>query len=1481
MKPIPLSDPQRLIWLNEQLYAGTSLHVIAAGAVFAEALDEALLRDALRRYVTESDALRTVLVMGGGEPRQTFDEGHEAVVTTIDLRGEPDARAAMRRLGAERAAVPLPLDGPRLYEILIARLAGGRTGLLLKAHHLVCDAYSVFLFLTGVARNYRRLTGAEPASEVPTPRYAEHVDVAEAHSDRHDHHRRFWAEQLAPLDEGTLFGDRDLLSTSTRGERVSLTWPRELVRGLRAQGRVASVSTYGQLVGILGSVLARSLGREHVCIGSPFVNRPGARALRTFGMFVNTMPIVVSGAHESVGAYVERAARNAARCVRNGYLPYREMRRASALANASGALFDVGLSYQQADFSRVALPMEHLEWFFPGHEMNALTFHVHDRLGDDELSFDADYRTAILTESQVRTAFDAMTAAAEDVVSSSDAPWRTRPLLARAEPEPRPLPEPALARPGFVTDWIAESARRHPDRVAVTDGRRSCTYAELELRARACARRLGALGVLPGAPVLVLASRSLDTVTAIVGVLYAGAHYVPLAPGAPPRKLEQVARRSGASILLAPDAEIGEVPAHVRRVSLAGACEPLSADDAARRTVPEDAPSVEADTPCYVLFTSGSTGEPKGVVVDHGGLRHYVDFAVRAYGDGDPLTMPLFTSLGFDLTVTSLFGPLVTGGTLHVYPDALDDTGETLERVFTDDRCDVVKLTPSHLRVLERLDAVGSRLRLLVVGGESLASELVQRVAARLGPRVRIVNEYGPTEAVVGCVVHTWSAADDRYPYVPIGRPLPGTSVRVTTPWHAPQLPGFAGELEVGGPALAQGYLGAPTETALRFVSDAHGRWYRTGDLVRDEEGTFHCLGRRDRQVKQNGYRIELGELEVALLAHADVSAAYALHASAKNQLAVFWLGRDVPTQELERHLRERVPSYAMPSALLHCADLPLTRHGKVDEAALLALLDDAVPAGGDDAPGLDGASARVLATVAALLGREPADVAGRSFAAAGGDSVNAIHVVSRLRSLGVQARVNDLLAAPSLARFAAAVGELAGASDREATADEGPLDTPLPMQRWFLDARFDDEHHYHQSVLFETPTPLEPSAVREALRRVVDIHDALRLVVDAERRLAFDDAPREAAAWFDEVTIPGEEDEDDVVRRVCSHAKAAFDLAGAPLLRGVLFRRAAGGGLLFLCAHHLAVDVASWFTIVDDFWAVYEEPARRLRRPPTSVRQWAQALVAQPLNDAAERHWASVEEAIANAPKPTPRAERDRAWATEELVIEPSTGHAGSFYDPAVHEAFGTHPHELLLAALVGVTAASLGLGKLHVEVESHGRADGPPNVDVTRTVGWLTLQAPLVVDVDDSRDLERLVVGVKDGLRRMPDAGRGWHRHARRRARPVLVYNFLGSVGRFAHPELRLSEKSTGPDRSPAQAPLEAVEAVVERRGDATRFRLTFDGRYFGPDERAAFRQELERRCLAMLAFCAGRAGRVLTASDFPTLALTADDLSGLFDE
>lgn len=719
---------------------------------------------------------------------------------------------------------------------------------------------------------------------------------------------------------------------------------------------------------------------------------------------------------------------------------------------------------------------------------------------------------------------------------------------------------------------IEDAIDRAPDAVAVTCGTEAFSFADLESRSNRIANRLRAEGVLPDAPVAILLERSLEMAAAVLGVLKAGGAYLPLDPAWPRARIEFILADAGVRVVLAAPA-LADLASH-RGVAVFSVAPGLPEWEASSPERP--APSAGPENLAYVIYTSGSTGEPKGVLVPHRGLVNYLCWSADAYASGSGRGAPVHSPLVFDLTVTSFLTPLVAGESIAMIPDreGVDGLVEALRGAKD---WSLVKITPAHLEILAaRLtpDEARGCARTFVIGGEALRGETLA-FWARHAPDSRFVNEYGPTETVVGCCVEVVTAKTWRPGPVPIGRPIANTRLYVLDPAGRPAPIGVPGELHIGGDGLARGYLNRPEKTAASLVGHAlpeepGDRLYRTGDLARwREDGVLECLGRADDQVKIRGYRIEPGEVECALLRHPAVrqAAVIAVAAPSGGSRLVAYVaseGEYAPrSEELRRFLGASLPEYMVPGVFIDVEELPLTSNGKVDRRALPDPPEERA-AGSAGRPPRTDAEKKIAAIWKDVLGL--ADVgADASFFDLGGHSVLAAKVFARIeRELGVRMPLAVLVEAPTIAALAALLGR---------------------RDRW--------ENAWSSLV------PLQPKGRKPPLYVFHPIGGNVVGYVDLARRLGED----QPLYGLQAVGLDGSRPRQKGVDRMAAHYVReirAFQPEGPYYLAGSSF----GGTLAFAAAHRLrAAGAEVAFLGMFDTWG----PDYRRRKDVSARRErWA-----------------------------------------------------------------------------------------------------------------------------------------------------------------------------------------------------------------------------------------------------------------------------------
>jgi amino acid adenylation domain-containing protein len=1255
----PLAPMQQGILFHHLLgrTAGEYLEYFRGGL---GALDLAAFRRAWKEVAARHPALRTLFFWRHRErPFQGVLRELPLPFEVHDLRaldgGAQEARIAAH-VTPEALSERFDPGRAPLYHLALFRLADDAWELVWSFHDLILDGWSGPLVLNQVAERYRRLTGepaaGEPAAGEPASRSQAAEEVAPAPPFRRYLEwlarqdpapaEEFWRRELAgyepppPLTEGR----RTAVAEGDPYGRRELTLPAAASDRLRGWARRRRLTLNTLVQAAWGLVLGRWQSREDVVFGSVVSGRPAelAGAAEMVGVPVNTLPVRLrldSGAPG--GSWLEEHQRRQVAARRFEHSSLVEIHRWSGVPREA-PLFESIVAF--VNYPAVAPGLWRRQRWSPQRIGYPLFLLVRpDRRLYLELTYDRrrfGNAAAARMLGQLRTALEGLSTVPGETLTEVPllAAGERHQLLVEWNDSARPLP------PTTVVEEVGERAREVPERIAAaTFGDRSAvvSYGELLRRSAGVAAELAARGLEPGAIVILLAPRGVDFLVAVLALWRAGAAYLPLDPEHPPERLRRILERSGSRWALAASETSPLLAAAVEALPAAGRprVEELGAliREGGRR--PRGPSRALPDGLAYTLFTSGSTGVPKGAMIGHRGMLNHLFAKIRDLELDDRDRVAQTASQCFDVSVWQLVAALLVGGRVEVFErsDAADP--ERLPAALTAARVTVFETVPSLLRVMlevaERA-APGevpwpTGLRWLIPTGEELSAELCRRWLARR-PEVPLVNAYGPTECSDDVTHHTLrrppAATAAR---TPIGRPVANTRLYLLDRRLRPVPLGGTGALWVGGAGVGWGYLGEAGRTARAFVPDPFvpplaggapdrwggGRLYFTGDRARHlPGGELEFLGRLDHQVKVRGLRIELGEIETALERRSGVAQAAVIvrpDAAGNDALAAFVMpaaGTTLEVAALRRELRNELPAALVPTFWFELEALPRLPSGKVDRGALArrapAPAEEVAPVAGG-APRT--ATEELLAGIwGELLGRARVGLE-ESFFDLGGHSLLATQMLSRIRSLGAEVPLRRLFEAPTVRALAAEVDRrLAGggsADERPPPLRPGQRDDPPPLsfaqrRMWLTSRTMDDPSALHVSAPLRISGRLDPAILASALTEVVRRHEVLRTgfpMVDGE--------PVQVVAPPAPVPLPvidlrrlGAEPREREAERLSSHlARRPFDLGRGPLLRVGLLRLGPRHHLLVNTLHHVVTDGWSTPILVRELLALYR-PFRR-----------------------------------------------------------------------------------------------------------------------------------------------------------------------------------------------------------------------------------------------------------------------------------------------
>jgi aspartate racemase len=1535
---LPLSAAQMRLWFLHQLEGPSATYNIAWALRLEGTLDADALEQALADVVARHESLRTRFHEHDGHAYQDIVPADQP---RLALQRATVTEAALAGCLTAAAATALDLRQELPLRAWVFQLGNQEHVLLLLVHHLVCDGWSLRPLGRDLAHAYAaRCRGAAPAWPALPVQYADYtlwqrtwLGSPDDPSSRAAEQVAFWRQALAGApEELRLPADRPRpLQASYRGGSVPLRLEAGLHRRLLALAQAQRASLFMVLQAAVAALLCRLGAGEDIPIGSAVAGRSEPALEELVGFFVNTLVLRtdVSG-DPSFAELVGRVRAFALAAYSQQEVPFEQVVEALQPTRSLGRhpLFQVLLVLQNAGDG--ALPLPGLRTRPEAVELGVakfdLAFDLSERWGTGRepggLVGRLEYNQDLF---EVRTAADLAVRwvrLLEAAVFTPEAPLHRLEILGPGERQHLLETFNATARPvptATLPALFEAQVERRPEAVALVCGGRSVSYGELNAQANRLAHVLIGQGVGPECLVGLCLERSVDLVVALLGILKTGAAYLPLDPAYPPQRLALMLADGQPKRVLSMTAVRPHLPAAAPVVLVdSAATQALLAQASCRNPTDLDRiTALRGQHPAYVLYTSGSTGQPKGVVIEHHSPVNLAAWAADTWSADAWAGVLASTSICFDLSVFELWVPLAQGGTVLLVASALE-----LPSLPARDQVRLVNTVPSAAQALLRTGGLPAGVRWLTLAGEVLRGGLVQELYAA-AELEGVSNLYGPTETTTYSTGMRCPPGSGTEPG--IGRPVANTRSYVLDGSLEPVPVGVVGELYLAGAGLARGYRGRPGLTAEQFVADPYspvpgGRMYRTGDLARwQADGTLAFVGRADQQVKVRGFQIEPGEIEATLLAQAGVSEAAVVaraEGAGDKQLVAYVVARPgavLDTAALRQAVAERLPDFMVPSAWVVLEALPRTPNGKLDRPALPA---PERPGQRYRAP--ETAPERILcALYAEVLGRPQVGVADHFFAL-GGDSIQSILLISRARRAGLELTPRDVFAHPTVAALAAVAQRAEATRPSPAAAAPGTGEVSVtPIMRWLLE-RGGPVGRFSQSLLLQVPAELAEPDLVAGLQAVLDGHDLLRLRLERSANgdwslwipppgsvVAATLLVRRDLTGLDATTRRKE------MQAAARAAQERLDPGAGRVLEAAWFKGACPDRLL-LVIHHLAVDGVSWRILVPDLAATCQAAARgeapAVEPVATSFRFWAQHLAAQATTTRVRAELPGWEALVDRGEPLLPGVVLDRVrdtvasagWLRQVLPVELTKALLTT-----VPAAFHARIHEVLLAALALAVAAwrrdGAEAGRILIHLEGHGREPLAGSPDLSRTVGWFTSLFPVALDLRPI-DVRATLAGgmelgpalkrVKEQVRSIPGRGLGYGLlryldpeagpRLARRPPPQIGFNYLGRFAAGSGDWSPAAEDgSLGGGGDPALPLAHLLEINAQTQDGPHGPCLTADWNWASAHLSETVVRALAegwQQALAALVRHVERYGGGHTPSDFPLVALTQAEVEQL---
>ncbi|CQR58132.1 non-ribosomal peptide synthetase [Paenibacillus riograndensis] len=1489
----PQSSSQKRLFAIEQMGgAGTAYNI--TGILHVEGkLDPGRMEEAFQRLVKRHEPLRTSFELLHDEPVQVIHDDIPFSISYSIAEDEDEPELVKRFI------LPFSLNQAPLFRVHIVSRSDHEHIVIMDMHHIIADGISANILCNDLISLYsgENLPGLE----------VQYKDYTALHNEMLSNERirqqgEYW-QQLLSDDIPSLTLPLDFPRPPVQsfdGACYSVTLDSDLTRGLKVLSNRLKTTLYTLLLASYNILLSKYSNQEDIVIGSPVAGRFNYSTNNMVGMFVNTLAMRNQPAkHKTFQEFLLEVKENTLEAFENQDYPFEELISKLGIERdiSRNPVFDVMFVLQSLD---LAVPDVHLDDIrLNGYEFKNdvakfdLILEVIENTENLTLNFE--YCAKLFQESTIIRMSERFLRILTTVVENCNVLLSDIDLLPKEETDRLiyTFNDTATAYPGGKTVYqlFEEQAARTPGAVALVHQGESITYEHFNRKTNQMARMLRSKGVKPDTTVGILMEHSFELIISMFAVMKAGGAYVPIDPTYPSERINFIIKDSNLEIMLT-------------HKGLAEKCQFQGEfiDAASSKWYcGDDSNPVSVNSPddlAYIIYTSGSTGLPKGVMTRHQGLTNYVWWGDKTYVHGEAVDFPLYSSIAFDLSVTLIYIPLISGNKVFIYSGVSYES--LLEAVVIDNQVDFIMLTPSHLKILGEYDLSRLKIRKFIIGGEAFDPFYAKKFFSRLAEDVEVYNVYGPTETTVACTFYRYYPDKDLRNPVPIGGPIFNVQLYVVDQNGKLQGIGIPGELCIAGDGVSRGYLNREELTREKFVPDpfqTSGMMYRTGDLVRMlQDGNVEFLGRMDDQVKIRGHRIELGEIENQLVKQPGVNKAAVIISTGPTDsryLCAYYTADFPMNSELLRESLSRLlPRHMVPSFFVQMKSIPLTASGKVDRKKLPDSFESFQMEDAYSAP------QNFIEEKLALVWEEVLGInkvgTSNSFIKLGGDSIKAIQIVSRLKKYGLSLEVKELFLHQNIKGISPFVKQ------NIKRHNQGTIEGPVKLtaiQKWFFEQNFAEMHHWNQSILLHNER-FDVQFIRQAFQRITEHHDALRMVYRHTGQAGVEQSNRGLAGelFSLEVTdLTGCDDHTDLMHAGIKTIQKGIDLEKGPLLKLGLYQTT-NGDYLAIVIHHLVVDGVSWRIILDDFASCYlsldngEEAG--LIEKSDSYQKWAEALEVYAnspklLQELA--YWTDVNRiAVPALPKDSEAGNgkiKDR-YQTKTVLSEKETTnllrHAG--------DAYQTETLDLLLAALGAAIKGWANVDRVRINMEGHGREALIQDLDITRTVGWFTSTYPLVLELANSHELPLHIMTTKETIRQTPNKGMGYQvlkylTSPELRAAvdfnvmPEISFNYLGQFGNEAsYGTFEICNTFMESTESPESHRPYAIDINAMIVGNRVEIRVDYNPGQFNEATMSRFAELLLNSLKLIISHCTREERIQRSPSDLTYKKLTFEELDDL---
>lgn len=1500
------SAQKRLYILNRFEGVGTAYNIPLVLVVDGELLKEKC-EEVFRKLIKRHETLRTSFYLVDGELvqkiHQEADFAIEELESEIDLSNSDEGIKVI----INKFIRPFDLSKPPLFRVGLVHFKKGSSLFLFDMHHIISDGISMNILMNEFAL---LLNGDQlPQLRIQYKDYAVWLQASNCKR-QEEYWLNIFKDEIPVLDMPTDYPRPSI--QSFEGESIYFEIEKNLAFSLEKFIKNTGTTLYIFFLAAYTVLLSKYTAQDDIVVGSPIANRPHPDLNNLIGMFTNTLVMRNQPKMDlSFRDFLEKVKERALEAYENQEFQFEELVAQITVKRdlSRNPLFDTMLILQDDQSREISLK-----------NLKVRPLKFEDKVAKFDLTLLVSKNTATIECCFVycRKLFkkETVTRLGSHLINifkevNKNPEQNLSEIVILSEAEKRQLlweftnTQVKFPKEYTISTLFEFQAQKTPHKTAIIDGDRKLTYFELTERVKCLARILRAKGVLPGQIVGIMAERSLEMVIGVLAILRVGGAYLPLNPEYPRERIKFILDDSKTKVLLHNLADYqnlgdfkGEKPVEVIDIR------DLKMDtDGGFSMENRDNPGDLA----YVIYTSGSTGTPKGTMIEHFSVVNILFALQREYPIIESDAYLLKTAYTFDVSVVELFGWFLGNGSLVVLEKGAEKNPRKILETIGKYQVTHLNFVPSmfsaFIECLSQDDiSVINKLKYVFVAGEPIPKDVARRFY-NLTSTVQLENLYGPTEATIYATRYSLSNLEDTV-YVPIGKPFSNIVIYIVSTGGQLQPIGVPGEIWISGAGVARGYLNLPELTQEKFgfnpfVSETSPpRIYKTGDLARwMPDGNIEFLGRIDNQVKIRGFRVELGEIEHHLLKLEPVKEATVIIKDINNQkyLCAYFVAKErLPLTLVREHLTATLPDYMIPSYFWQLDALPLTLSGKINRRELPGPEDIVKKAENFESPKDE--REKILADVwEDVLGVKQI---GRNdhFFNLGGDSIKAIQVMARLQRHQLKLELHDLFRNPKIKELATCLQPLSHKADQGIITGTVEL---TPIQRWFFERNFTNKHHFNQSVMLFKKEGFRTELVSRVFNRIVEHHDALRMVYPVRDGVVTQvNRGNEGELYGLEVMeLSNTVDYAAAIEEEAVRIQGGINLETGPLLKLGLFKTTEGDHLLIII-HHLVVDGVSWRILLEDFGSGYALAEKgeeiEFQDKTDSFRDWA-LKIGKYADNIPLRKELSYWSGLGTTGCPSLPQEstveiyrlKDNGYLEVDLEVEETAALLGK-----ANHAYHTEINDLLLTALGLTVKEWSGKNQVLVSLEGHGREGEITGSDISRTIGWFTTIFPVVLEMDQNKDLPYLIKKTKENLRRIPHKGIGFgilkylakelpNESANFNLQPELSFNYLGQFDQdFRAAGFEISPFSTGPDLSlDSEIPYRiSINGMVV--GGRLKLTLVYNKYEYRSETIERLGEDLKKNLRDLINHCLSKEKADLTPSDYGELQLSVEELEFIKD-